>query len=137
MKTEELRKQFADENKICISDCKFIPETDSKEYIEWLEQRLIAWSSHTLSKEEPKDSGWISVEDRLPEDLESVWISNGKGWTSLGCMHDYGDGWCWAESNGVIYQEGDKIVVECEADDLDVKFWMPLPDPPTVETKKD
>ena len=76
-----------------------------------------------------QQDGWISVEDRLSDELETVWISNGKGWTALGCIV-YEDGWIWAESNGVIYQDGDKIFAECESDDLDVKFWHPLPNPP-------
>lgn len=73
---------------------------------------------------------WISVKDRLPEPLETVWISNGNGWTTLGCRVDYGsDGWGWAETNGVIYEENGKIVSECESADLDVNIWMPLPFP--------
>jgi hypothetical protein len=73
---------------------------------------------------------WVKVEDRLPKDLETVWISNGKGWTTLGCRV-YSDGdWSWAATNGVIYQEQGVIVAESEIDDLDVQFWMPLPTPP-------
>ena len=37
-----------------------------------------------------------------------------------------------AETNGVIYQEKNKIVSECESDDLDVKFWHRLPEPPCL-----
>lgn len=83
-----------------------------------------------------KAEGWVSVEDGLPEPLETVWLSNGKGFTSLGCrteLVDVGDdtyNWCWAQSNGIIYEEKGKIVSECEDDDLDVKFWQPLPAPP-------
>jgi len=32
----------------------------------------------------------------------------------------------------VIYQEKNKIVSECESDDLDVKFWHRLPEPPCL-----
>lgn len=78
---------------------------------------------------------WISVKDSLPEPLETVFISNGKGWTTLGCiteLFDKGDGssWCWAQSNGIIYEENGKIVAECEDDDLDVQYWHRLPNPP-------
>jgi hypothetical protein len=81
-------------------------------------------------------SGWVSVHDDLPEILETVWVSNGKGWTTLGCRSDYYEGddgklvWCWAASNGIIYEEDGKIVAECEEDDLDVCFWHRLPVPP-------
>ena len=83
---------------------------------------------------------WINVKDSLPEVLETVWISNGKGWTTLGCRTDYFEGynseynWCWASvQNGIIYQEDGKIVAECEADDLDVKYWHELPTPITED----
>jgi len=86
---------------------------------------------------------WINVKDSLPEVLETVWISNGKGWTTLGCRTDYFEGdngelnWCWASvQNGIIYQEDGKIVAECEADDLDVRFWHKLPDPIITEAIK-
>jgi len=72
---------------------------------------------------------WIAVENSLPDNLETVWITNGKGWTTLGCRVVTNEGWHWAESNGVIYQEGDKIVSECESEDLDVQFWHELPKP--------
>ena len=75
---------------------------------------------------------WVAVENGLPDELETVWISNGKGWTTLGCIVYAEGGWHWAETNGVIYQENDKIVSECESDDLDVKFWHRLPKPPCL-----
>ena len=81
-------------------------------------------------------SGWVKVEDGLPEVLETVWISNGKGWTTLGCRSDYQQGddgeliWCWCATNGTIYEEDGKIVAECEEDDWDVRHWRPLPAPP-------
>jgi hypothetical protein len=95
-------------------------------------------SSQTITK--PNVSGWVSVNDELPETLEVVWISNGKGWTTLGCRSDYfndigEDGkeqlfWCWCASNGIIWEEEGKITSECEGDDYDVQFWHRLPVPP-------
>jgi hypothetical protein len=75
--------------------------------------------------------GWISVKDKLPEPLETVWITNGNGWTTLGCRSSLdGEGnWYWAESNGILYEEDGKIVAECDGDDLDVKYWHELPKP--------
>ena len=77
-----------------------------------------------------ENNGWISVDKDLPNNLETIFISNGKGWTSIGCLVGFDDGYHWAESNGVIYEENGKIVAECESDDLDVKKWHPLPLPP-------
>ena len=82
---------------------------------------------------------WISVRDALPEPLETVWISNGVGWTTLGCRsdlyHSYDDEnewtWCWAAVvSGSIYEEDGKIIAESEEDDLDVRYWHPVPIPP-------
>jgi hypothetical protein len=105
--------------------------SDEQEYLDNL-IRDGAWHGMGLSPEEFIDSvrgrtSWISIEDSLPDHLQTVWISNGKGWTTLGCRVETNDGWHWAETNGTIYQEGEQIVSECESDDLDVRFWHPLP----------
>ena len=73
---------------------------------------------------------WVAVEDELPPILETIWLSNGKGWADLGCRVEDNDGWYWAGQNGIIYQEKDQIVAECETDDLDVVYWCKLPKPP-------
>jgi hypothetical protein len=83
-----------------------------------------------LNQETPHE-GWIDVNVQLPDILETVFISNGKGWTSIGCRaYEQDCGWHWAESNGVIYEENGRIVAECESDDLDVKYWHKFPKPP-------
>lgn len=74
-------------------------------------------------------SNWIDVDSELPEPLETIFISDGKGWTTLGCRVEMQDGWFWATTNGIIYEENGAIVSECEGDDLDVKFWHKLPKP--------
>lgn len=73
-------------------------------------------------------SGWTHVSDALPDHLETVWISNGKGFTTLGCLVCTEDGWHWAATNGVIYEENGRIVSECESDDIDAEYWHRLPD---------
>lgn len=78
---------------------------------------------------------WISVDDKLPDELETVWVSNGKGLTTLGCIA-WEDGWVWAVTTGIIYEENGKIVSECEIDDIEVKFWHKLPDPPKIKKTK-
>lgn len=70
---------------------------------------------------------WHKVSEKMPNALESIFMSNGKGWVSIGCLVDSNDGWHWAESNGTMYEENGKIVTECESDDLDVVFWHPFP----------
>ena len=75
--------------------------------------------------------GWHDANVNLPDELETVFISNGKGWTSIGCLfYEQDCGWHWAEINGVIYEEKGLIVAECESDDLDVRYWRKLPKPP-------
>lgn len=72
---------------------------------------------------------WVSVDDGLPETLETVWLCNIKTQSAnLGCLVDPpNEGWHWAETNGVIYVEDGSIVSECESDDLDVTHWASLP----------
>jgi hypothetical protein len=89
-------------------------------------------NQETLNEAKPLlNDGWIDVNVQLPDILETVFISNGKGWTSIGCRaYEQDCGWHWAESNGVIYEENGRIVAECESDDLDVKYWHKFPKPP-------
>lgn len=77
-------------------------------------------------------SGWIAVTETLPKPLQTVWLTNGKGWVSLGCLVESDGGWHWAQSNGIIYIENGEIVSECESEDLDVNFWHELPKPPCL-----
>ena len=82
-----------------------------------------AYPNHTLQLQQTGVMRWFNVSEKLPNELETVWLTNGKGWTCLGCLVLTDDGYHWAESNGVIYQENDKIVSECESEDLDVVYW--------------
>jgi len=78
-----------------------------------------------------KAERWILCDDDMPEVDETVWITNGCGWTALGCLVECEGGYCWAVTNGIIYEEDGKIVSECELDDdYDVVFWQQLPNPP-------
>jgi len=38
-------------------------------------------------------NNWIDVDNQLPEPLETIFISDGKGWTTLGCRVEMQDGW--------------------------------------------
>ena len=101
----------------------------------------VIYSLMEAARKDEAERGWIAVENGLPDTLETVWISNGKGWTTLGCrsdLQDDGEGglnWCWAAvSNGLIYEEDGIIIAECEGDDLDVRLWHRLPKPLKKQT---
>ena len=74
---------------------------------------------------------WVACDERLPDNLQTVWLINKeKQWVALGCLVEFDEGWHWAETNGTMYIENNKIVSECESDDLDVTHWCALPEPP-------
>jgi hypothetical protein len=70
---------------------------------------------------------WIPVTEKLPEPLQTVWLTDGRDWVGLGCRVESDGGWHWAQSNGVIYSENGEIVSECESEDLDINYWHDLP----------
>ena len=112
----------------CIENAESFLETEKEQ----IKNSYGAGAIDATSEEalQVENNGWISVDKDLPKHLETVFISNSKGWTSIGCLVGFDDGYHWAESNGVIYEENGKIVAECESDDLDVKKWHPFPLPP-------
>jgi hypothetical protein len=75
----------------------------------------------------PDNNRWISVTEKLPNPLQTVWLTDGKDWVALGCLVESDGGWLWAKSNGVIYAENGEIVSECESEDLHVNYWHELP----------
>lgn len=81
-------------------------------------------------------SGWVATTDKLPDPLQTVWLCNGKGSITLGCLVESDEGWHWAEGNGVIYVEKGEIVSECESEDLDVLYWHELPSYPILPLNK-
>jgi len=80
-----------------------------------------------------QNTGWVGVTDALPRSLQTVWLTDGKGWVALGCLVEDAEGWHWAESNGIIYAENGEIVSECESEDLDVNYWHELPKLPNKQ----
>lgn len=75
---------------------------------------------------------WISVKSSLPNPLETVFLSNGKGATWIGCISELferedASSWCWMAAVSNVREEDGKIVAECEDDDLDVQYWHKFP----------
>ena len=69
--------------------------------------------------------GWISVKDRLPE----------MGVEVLGCVPDGNGGYasigsCYLDREGSIREYNEFEIYE-------ITHWMPLPEPPTNEAKKE
>lgn len=85
-------------------------------------------TSFKESKQLEKDN-WVSVSERFPSENQTVWCYSEKlDNVFLGeYVYVMNEGWFWAESNGVIYASGGKIVTECEIDDFDVSHWYPTP----------
>ena len=75
-KAEELRKLFADENEICISDCKFIPEAYPNDYTEWLEKK-IQYADEVSRDKMEKFWIWVhknkSHDQRLRYSFDELW----------------------------------------------------------------
>lgn len=70
---------------------------------------------------------WINVDDALPTQYKTVWLTNGNNcW--LGCLVESDGGWHWAVyTGGDLYIENGEIVAECESEDVDVKYWHEVP----------
>ena len=85
-------------------------------YIKPLSNAFLAGYQAAKESNSPeKPDGWISVKDRLPEDVSEVLIAFGGG-VSIAC---YGGDW--------------RHPVYPMLPLLSVTHWMPLPKPPTEE----
>jgi hypothetical protein len=73
--------------------------------------------------------GWISVNDRRPNENQTVWCYSENTFNIFVGAYIYltNEGWFWASSNGCFYIEEGKIITECEIDDFDVTHWFPAP----------
>jgi hypothetical protein len=97
---------------------------------EWFDQRGIDGENLLAVLEQiPSESGWISVEERLPEnDQMVIFIPNYYAKSiRVGTLSQVG------ERGGVMFD--DKYVRN--AMNYYARYWMPLPEPPKEENKND
>ena len=86
----------------------------------WGEERITDEDVEYVRADSYAEREWISVEDRLPERKQSVWVFvRGSGQTT-GWWHYYGKKVTWWTPARIT----------CA-----VTHWMPLPKPPKEETK--
>ena len=71
----------------------------------------------------PRFGQWISARDRLPEEDSRV-LAFGENGIMIA---NYLEGWFYYIEN----EDGDM----CPSDDIEVSYWMPLPEPPKMEKK--
>ena len=80
--------------------------------------------------------GWNNVKNKLPKECETVFVSNGQGNTTIGCLIYCESKWQWATiANAMVYEENGKIFAECEASDFHVKLWHKFPKTPKLKEK--
>jgi len=120
-KAEELRKQFQQENSRDDLFTVF--------HVKWLEQKLI----DQQSKEEAKESKWISVED-IPPPARCLLLTTSKmvvvGDRYKGIWRiDGATRWVSRDSSNGRYVNRYRVLVS-NYNDGDITHWMPLPDPP-------
>lgn len=76
--------------------------------------------------------GWVSIAEKneYPKEDQTVWMYNAKDksiW--LGCyVYLKNAGWFWAISNGSIFTQEGKIMVEADIDDFyEITHWCAVP----------
>ena len=140
--SEEIKKglECCDKGNACRGHCPYDgPENGIKGCTGKLSRDALAYIQQ-LESAQPK---WISVEDRLPDDLEEVLIlvketefygqyqefSKSYFCQYIGCVDD-GE-WFTVWCNGHRYIKD--TAKEPYSDKLEVTHWMPLPEPPKEE----
>jgi hypothetical protein len=86
-----------------------------------------------------ENQNWLPIESYNLPDGDGAWLYNAnKNFVALGCRVWVEGDYFWAVSNGTMYTEDDKIVLECELDD-DYEFthFVPVPTLPKMKVKDD
>jgi len=98
---------------------------DTRRRNQQLRQLLIQWINETDPDEEwdisfkRKESPWISVEDQIPEDDQTVFVLNNKSSSMMPIKAYYDHG-----SETFYCLETYQTIL------VDATHWMPLPEPP-------
>lgn len=122
-----LREYFMDDQASCLP-----PLTDDEVIEEFKDEWSLAmdmakfgarWQLEQIAS--LKSRGWISVEDRLPEDIKNVLLLCEREWENDDIVVKgwYKDFWFSQEAH--------------EDEMINVTHWMPLPLPPTTALKTD
>ena len=70
-----------------------------------------------------KKQEWISVEERMPDVLQEVFVYRGKHIGNLMNIYTYVGGDMWQDEYGF----------GCRQEDEGITHWMPLPEPPKMK----
>ena len=102
-----------------MCDLDLLADCEEKDCSKCMATALYNAGYHTQSE-------WISVEERLPENFESVLVlatsrRENDGYDVLIAYHDRGE---WEER--CVHGDGNTVYAH-------VKYWMPLPEPPKGE----
>lgn len=89
---------------------------------------------------------WISVKDRLPDNLQEVivvfvnhspesYYKSIKDKMFTGACVYYNERWYWYSSitSDVLFEYGNYVAEEVDKE-IEIVYWMPLPEPPKEET---
>lgn len=83
---------------------------------------------------------WISVKDELPKPNECVWVycqGQRNPYVFIGGRIVEDKEWCWAKSDGNFSINNDgKLDSDCDTDDYEPHYWLPLPSPPNAPVGK-
>lgn len=85
------------------------------------------WMSYEIAdaiQDAPAVNRWIPVEDALPDALQNVLVCTDINTVTIAWIN--GDGWTFADTGGGHTENWSFA---------DVKFWMPLPEPPKRGTE--
>lgn len=129
---EKVLKQAYNKNvKPLMSNMPTFEESNSLGGYDWIINAMLDFHA-----QQSKESEWISVTEKYPDEKQTVWCYSEKlDNVFLGeYVYVMNEGWFWAESSGVIYASDGKIVTECEMDDFDVSHWFPTPLLPNKST---
>ena len=94
------------------------PEASNQQVTEALQRNGFGGLEQAAASKNQVKPGWISVEDRLPEDSGGVNLCTRSGIVGTGFYDKYTKNWVQHYSGGAL----------C----VDVTHWMPLPEPPEV-----